>query len=644
VVAESGTRIRLDIQALRGLAVLLVLIYHADLGVLSAGYLGVDVFFVVSGFLITGIIAREIRAGSFSFARFYLRRARRLLPAAYTMLVVTSAAAALLLSSSQFREFLAQLAGSVFFLANVVLWKQTGYFAEAAHLKPLLHMWSLSLEEQYYLVVPLLFVLVPRRFWLPLVIVASAASLAAAVLLAAYKPSVAFFMLPTRAWELGIGSVGALLAGTAAARRVSGYLFLPSVAVLAVIPCFPLDLPHPGANALLVCAATLFIILAAKENAATANPAVRGLAWVGDFSYSLYLVHWPLFALTRAAFMTPDLPTELEIALVLASLVLGWLLYRLVEIPTRSLDWRPRRLTLTLVAASLATLVLPAALLPWKQSDAAVQASLQPNRGIGCQTGEGAGLVYDTKCAESQQPQILVWGDSLSAHLIPAVVETTGRPVAQASAGMCAPILGMAAIQGPNEQGFGEGCIGYNRSVIQYVKETPSIETVALTGAFLRFFLEETRLVRANGDGFSVTGRDDAAVLQGLTATIAQLKGLGRRVVIVSPPPQARFDIGRCWERVNEGVPNFGAFHGCGLTRETFAYSQDKVYALLDGAGRAAGVPVIRLDRILCERGTCITAVDGRSIYRDETHFNDWGSALVGRRIALGTRVWNEAR
>jgi peptidoglycan/LPS O-acetylase OafA/YrhL len=591
VVAESGTRIRPDIQALRGLAVLLVLVYHAGFPFVPAGYLGVDIFFVVSGFLITGIIAREMTAGKFSFARFYLRRARRLLPAAYTMLAFTSVAAALLLSSTQFREFLEQLVGSVFFLANVVLWKQTGYFAEAAHLKPLLHMWSLSLEEQYYLVVPFIFAIVPRRFWLPLVIVGSCLSLAGAVLLAAHKPSVAFFMLPTRAWELGIGSLGALIAGAQAVRRLARLLFIPAILILAAIPCFPLDLPHPGANALLVCFATLLVILAARENGPRGNPLLRGLAWVGDFSYSLYLVHWPLFALTRVAFMNPNLPAWLAFVLFLASLLLGWLLYRFVEIPTRSLTWRGGRMALTLAAASLATLALPAALLLWKQPHAEIQASLQPNRGLGCQAGEGTGLTYNKSCAESDKPEILVWGDSLGAHLIPAVIETTDHPVAQASTGMCAPMLGIAAIQGPNEQGFAEACIGYNRSVIDYVKQTESVKVVALTGAFLRFFLKDTGLVRLNDGRVSVTGRDDAAVLQSLVATVRELKALGRRVIIVSPPPQARFDVGRCWERVKEGVLNAGPFANCGLQPATFAFEQDRVFALLDTAGRVAGVP-----------------------------------------------------
>jgi len=197
---------RSDIQALRGLAVLLVIFQHAKAGFLPAGYLGVDIFFVISGYLITGILAREHARGGIRFGAFYFRRARRLLPAAGVTFAVTAVLAYVLLDAVEWRDFTRQLAGAVTFTANFVLLGQTGYFAHAAELKPLLHVWSLAVEEQFYLLLPALLALAPRRAWAPLLTGLLVASLALCLWWEGSRPDAAFYLLPARAWELGIGS------------------------------------------------------------------------------------------------------------------------------------------------------------------------------------------------------------------------------------------------------------------------------------------------------------------------------------------------------------------------------------------------------------------------------------------------------
>lgn len=161
--ADKQMRHRIDIQAFRGFAVLVVVLYHARLNIISAGYLGVDIFFCISGFVITTMVAERIKSGNFSFADFYWSRARRLLPAAYVTFLAVALLAPLFLTSPELQQFKSQMFGALTFTANIALAKQVGYFDGAAELKPLLHTWSLAIEEQYYLLLPISLVLLPRR-------------------------------------------------------------------------------------------------------------------------------------------------------------------------------------------------------------------------------------------------------------------------------------------------------------------------------------------------------------------------------------------------------------------------------------------------------------------------------------------------
>ncbi len=200
-------------SALRGIAVLLVVLEHAKLPFLRGGFLGVDIFFVISGYLVTRIIREELAeaSGSFRFRHFYARRVRRLLPAAYATILATALASWWLLDAGEFRNLVWQMGGAFVFLANIVLWGQSDYFSGSAALKPLLHLWSLSLEEQYYLGLPLLLVLTGARWRAPLVLLLAIISLTLCLTLGQRSPSANFYFLPTRAWELGIGSFIAFL-------------------------------------------------------------------------------------------------------------------------------------------------------------------------------------------------------------------------------------------------------------------------------------------------------------------------------------------------------------------------------------------------------------------------------------------------
>lgn len=631
---------RSDLQALRGWAVTIVILFHAGLGVLPSGYLGVDMFFVLSGYLITGIILRDRAAARFRFGRFYLRRARRLLPAAYAMLALTIVAAMLLLTRSFYARFLDQLAGALTMSINMVLWRQINYFHDSAIFEPLLHMWSLAVEEQFYLLMPALLMVLPSRRWAVVLAATTLASLTAYLLIYPRAPAAAFYLLPLRAWELGLGSVVA----TALPRRsrVRGWATrLRPAALLAL-----LALPLSPAVAALVPWLTLLACIAAATVIAAEPWTVRALTpWtaIGDRSYSLYLAHWPLFALANVVCLGMPLPSLLIGALLLATVALGWGSYRWIELPGQAMPLAPRRIW-GLAAAGAGGLALLGVI-----GAQVVAGRGQPfdTRGVtglalpGC---EGTATRFDGRCSQSSSPQILLWGDSFSQHLVPALTASTRRPIAQASLGGCAPLLGIAPVDRLASRPIAQACIGFNDSVLAYLARTPSIEVVVLSGRYLRYVTPDTRLLLANGDSDGIAPAGSDLVVAAQARTSAVIRAAGRRVLVVSGPPQARFNIGQCWERKLAGLPHAGARADCAIT-PTSAHVQTAATArLLDAFVRTADTPVLRIDRAMCAGRVCATAWNGVPLYRDNDHLSEGGSRMVGRRFALGARSWALAR
>ncbi|MCG3187507.1 MAG: hypothetical protein IOMNBAOH_02122 [Rhodocyclaceae bacterium] len=649
--------LRQDIQALRGLAVLLVVVHHAEFGLVDAGYLGVDVFFVVSGFLITGLITSRIESGRFSFADFYFRRAKRLLPAAYVTFVACAALAPWLLGANELRDFWQQLIGSTTFTANFVLWQQAGYFQGAAALKPLLHVWSLAIEEQYYLILPLALTLMPRRSWLFGMGLACLISVIACLALLHWKPIATFYLLPTRAWELAMGSVGTLIARHHGTQRLCAHLYWPAIAVLLVLPVLPLGLGHPGPDALLICTATLIVLLRAHEGAER-QPVVMGLARIGDMSYSLYLVHWPILAFGNNIWVgqySNRLPPEVRAGCVLAAFAIAYALYRWIEHPLRRASWGPSFRTVSVgLASSLALIVIPArALMLGQPGEVDYTFVRRSNLGLATSCDFADEFVPTAACITEHPPQILVWGDSFAMHLMPALLGSgTDRGLVQATRSSCGPLQGMAPIvRDTSKTGYqkpwAESCIRFNDSVLKYLERSPSIQVVVLSSQ-LRQYLDAkdyTLLQRAqDGSGTELVDAGLSAAVLGVRRTVAAIRALGRRVVWVAPPPADDFDIGACLERLAQGKPIFGAPPDCRIRWSNYQSSHTLIQDLLAHLPADADVDVLRFDELLCDERHCQTRIDGEFIYRDFGHLSVDGARRLGERFALTARVLATAR
>lgn len=345
-----------EIDGLRAVAVLAILAHHAGIAGVPGGYLGVDIFFVISGYVITRLIRHELDSGTFSFPAFYARRARRILPAMILVVLICLPVGWFVMSPAQFGAFGQTVVGAGLLAPNIVLWKQIGYFSPEATTMPLLHLWSLGVEEQFYLLFPLLLwaAIHKRRFgWLLGMI--GAVSLGLAVWLTFAAPVAGFYLLPTRMWELLAGAGAALSLWQPGVRARQARALAGAALMLGPLVIYTPRVPTPGlATVLPVLGTALCLMLARPDTWVGRALTLRPLVAVGIISYGTYLWHWPLLAFARILWIDA-LPLTLRVGLMALALGLGWVSWRFVEQPFRRKDrhWPDRRV-LTASAFALA--------------------------------------------------------------------------------------------------------------------------------------------------------------------------------------------------------------------------------------------------------------------------------------------------
>jgi len=344
----SNLRYRAEIDGLRALAVIGVVLYHIGLG-FPGGYVGVDVFFVISGYLITGIIAKDLRAGTFSMLDFWVRRIRRILPAVSVTVIVSLILGYLILEAEQFKALAESSIAQSLMAANVFFWLDNmSYFAEASDMKPLLHTWSLAVEEQFYVVFPLLLSLLSkhlREYTLPIIILIGVFSLALSCWALMHKPGANFFLLPTRAWELLAGAGIALMANQKERSRITAEVaaWLGLLMIAASMLFYNAETPFPGWAAIPPVAGSAIFIWANGRQQTSAGQLLsfRPVVFIGLISYSLYLWHWPILVFIKHVIIDISLPWKLGILMI--SLILSILSWKWVETPFRRKGFLSKR-------------------------------------------------------------------------------------------------------------------------------------------------------------------------------------------------------------------------------------------------------------------------------------------------------------
>jgi peptidoglycan/LPS O-acetylase OafA/YrhL len=651
-------RHRGEIDGLRALAVVPVILFHAGFSVFRGGFVGVDVFFVISGYLITSLVATEMEAGNFSLWSFYERRIRRIFPALFFVIALSVLAAFIIMLPHQLKQFARSVVSVFYFGSNFEFASKSGYFDASVDELPLLHTWSLAVEEQFYVVFPAL-VLFIWRFGVSRVaaILTTLALLSFAIAEWGWRfhPNENFYLLPGRIWELLLGSLAALYLY----RRERNDKFydniLSGLGLLLIVGSvffYDPNTPFPSFYSLAPVLGTVAIILFATPatfvNAVFSTPPMVG---IGLVSYSAYLWHQPLFAFARIAKL--DEPsTSLLLGLCGVAFGLAWLTWKFVEAPFRNRS----NFTRTEIFAGFAALtaLMFAMGIYLKSEDgllarrndrvkylAAFAEDTNPRRDE-CHSSNDKIIAPAESCifGDPSAVSIAILGDShaeaLSTELGKAVA-TTGRGMRELTFTACVPFKGLQKIDYPDRKDETK-CEAYNSQVFDYMKAHSEITILVIASRWI-FYFEGTRFDngeggREKGVGFSNSQERQAAIGQVIAAETKALLALGKKVILVYPIPEVGWDVPDVLAReVAYGVPRDAPLS---TSFDVFTARSKNAFQALDGIGNLPGLQRVYPSKLFCDtyvKGRCAAEVDGVPLYFDDDHPDSVGAKIIADEI-----------
>lgn len=644
---------RREIDGLRAVAVLPVILFHAGFSWFSGGYVGVDVFFVISGYLITTILIGEIESGTFSIAKFYERRARRILPALFFVMLCCIPVAWFWMVPAQFKDFSQSLVAVSLFASNILFWKKEDYFAPEAEESPLLHTWSLAVEEQFYICFPLLLLMLWRFGRNPvfyIVVMVSAFSL----LLSEYGwrnyPSANFYLLPTRAWELGVGAICAfLLYG----KSLKGNQVLSALGLLLIVfSIFTYDktVPFPSVYALVPVIGSALIILFASQDTLTARLlSTKALVGIGLISFSAYLWHQPLLAFARIRHL-PELSLQAMAGISVASIFLAYLTWRYVEKPFRTHGAVIVGTRSKVFAASAVVTVLFSTLglyghitdgasyrvdLPGElKKDLYVREfhdecfdfsmSMINKQGFFCSLGK-----------QGAEPEVAVLGDSHSLSFIGplnAFFKENDKAFVYSGISGCPPLYNLYVLRRDDGR---EVCNRRNQEVFDQIIER-GIKKVILISRWTYY---------STGDisgGFVYVGseydvsRDEKrsfeVLKRHLEKTLEFFDAHGVEIIVFHQVPVQKVDARSFYSFLSMFAG--GDFNSILEAHSLKQSSHDKRYGdlrkVIDGkVAMFDNSHAINFDDALCEKGLCLIGEQSRSFYFDDDHLSNFGASYV---------------
>ena len=619
---------RPEIDGLRAVAVIPVILFHAGFHPFSGGYVGVDVFFVISGYLITRIILSDLREGKFSLARFYERRARRILPALFFVMAVCIPFAWFILMPRDMKDFAQSMIAVSLFSSNILFYAESGYFAPSAELKPLLHTWSLAVEEQYYIVFPLLMFLIwrfSRTRVAAVFITIFVCSLLFATWSAYTRPEAGFYLLPGRAWELIIGAAiarfldgpTALHSSRAATELLSG---VGLAMIVAAVFVFDRRTPFPGFCALVpTLGAGLIILFAVPGTVVHRLLSSRYLVGIGLISYSAYLWHQPIFAFTKySSSLEPGTP--LMLFLCLASFALAYLSWRHVEQPFRNRATVGSR-TIFLGSAVTAGILLSLGVAGHlangfpsrvERNQLVTEGDIESadfNRymaeryfrctpeAVAAEALEEDGFLRCVQSRPSEAIDVAIVGDSHAEHLQIGIAEALPERNVVYYTRDSLPLIG-------NED---------FRTIFSFVLTHEPLKVVILSMHYI---------LRIEGSA------EKEEFEAGLRATVEALHAAGKDVVLLADVPRFYYDPYRCMFRLKP----FGRTK-CDMVESVFHQEREEYEGILRAVGESGFAEYIDFSDLFCRGEFCHMNEGPVLQYRDNNHLNIPGSLKAGSVI-----------
>lgn len=634
---------RHDINGLRAWAVVAVVLYHFGVPGFSGGFVGVDIFFVISGFLMTSIIIKGLEQGNFSLWEFYLARARRIIPALLVLCVSLLILGWFWLPSLDYKTLGTHAVTALVFVSNIKYWREAGYFDAASHEKWLLHTWSLSVEWQFYILLPLALLSLWNWFGRRCIKIALVISAIVSLLLSIYIsilwPDAAFYLLPTRAWEMLAGGLIWWITRTKSIPLRWAKLTekLGFVLIVTAIGLFDPTMQWPGYLALIPVTGAMLVLAANNSNSwLTINPIAQ---YLGNSSYSTYLWHWPIVVILNYAGNSTN-PKWIIIG-VCFSVLLGELSLRLVENPTRKsltkllLPKQSQVIGCTVVIAILMALGVRYQQIEWRLNSAIELAinesyNFNPSRDK-CLLSLGKGIDSPLCQFGNGTIKVIVMGDSHANAVVSAVQYATGSAIELTYSG-CQTVLGMFKKNAPTINMT--DCNNFNLKAISQVNTEFSSSPIVIVNRFTMPILGQNEKNESFSGKPSVffdinydkpNDRLNKQYADSLINTVCSIEN-PKRIYLVRPIPEMGVNVPKVMARTmmfGKAEPNVS------ISLEEYHLRHAVVWAAQDEAARQCGIQILNPLPYLCHDGYCRGSKDGRPIYYDDDHLSEFGNKLL---------------